>query len=42
LRREDEFVRHKALDAIGDHLFVLGAPVLGRFEGHSGRPRDPA
>ena len=32
LRREDEFVRHKALDAIGD-LFVLGAPVLGRFEG---------
>jgi len=32
LRRPDEFVRHKALDAIGD-LFVLGAPVLGRFEG---------
>jgi UDP-3-O-[3-hydroxymyristoyl] N-acetylglucosamine deacetylase len=32
LRRPDEFVRHKALDAIGD-LFVLGAPVLGRYEG---------
>lgn len=32
LRRPDEFVRHKALDAIGD-LYVLGAPVLGRFEG---------
>ncbi|MFO0542058.1 MAG: UDP-3-O-acyl-N-acetylglucosamine deacetylase [Phenylobacterium sp.] len=32
LRRPDEFVRHKALDAIGD-LFVLGAPVIGRFEG---------
>jgi UDP-3-O-[3-hydroxymyristoyl] N-acetylglucosamine deacetylase len=32
LRRPDEFVRHKALDAIGD-LYVLGAPMLGRFEG---------
>jgi UDP-3-O-[3-hydroxymyristoyl] N-acetylglucosamine deacetylase len=32
LRFEDEFVRHKALDAVGD-LYVLGAPVLGRFEG---------
>ncbi len=32
LRRPDEFVRHKALDAIGD-LFVLGAPIIGRFEG---------
>ncbi|HTI66365.1 MAG TPA: UDP-3-O-acyl-N-acetylglucosamine deacetylase [Caulobacteraceae bacterium] len=31
LRFEDEFVRHKALDAVGD-LYVLGAPVLGRFE----------
>jgi UDP-3-O-[3-hydroxymyristoyl] N-acetylglucosamine deacetylase len=31
LRRPDEFVRHKALDAIGD-LYVLGAPILGRFE----------
>jgi UDP-3-O-[3-hydroxymyristoyl] N-acetylglucosamine deacetylase len=32
LRRPDEFVRHKALDAVGD-LYVLGRPVLGRFEG---------
>ncbi|MCA6225255.1 MAG: UDP-3-O-acyl-N-acetylglucosamine deacetylase [Phenylobacterium sp.] len=32
LRRPDEFGRHKALDAIGD-LYVLGAPVIGRFEG---------
>ena len=32
LRRPDEFVRHKALDAVGD-LYVLGAPVIGRFEG---------
>jgi len=32
LRRPDEFVRHKALDAVGD-LYVLGLPVIGRFEG---------
>ena len=32
LRFTNEFVRHKALDAVGD-LYVLGAPVLGRFEG---------
>jgi UDP-3-O-[3-hydroxymyristoyl] N-acetylglucosamine deacetylase len=32
LRFADEFVRHKALDAVGD-LYVLGAPLLGRFEG---------
>jgi UDP-3-O-[3-hydroxymyristoyl] N-acetylglucosamine deacetylase len=32
LRRPDEFVRHKALDAVGD-LYLLGGPVLGRFEG---------
>ena len=31
LRFRDEFVRHKALDAIGD-LYVMGAPVIGRFE----------
>jgi UDP-3-O-[3-hydroxymyristoyl] N-acetylglucosamine deacetylase len=31
LRFTNEFVRHKALDAVGD-LYVLGAPVLGRFE----------
>jgi UDP-3-O-[3-hydroxymyristoyl] N-acetylglucosamine deacetylase len=32
LRRPDEFVRHKTLDAIGD-LYVLGAPLIGRYEG---------
>jgi UDP-3-O-[3-hydroxymyristoyl] N-acetylglucosamine deacetylase len=32
LRRPDEFVRHKILDALGD-LALLGAPVLGRYEG---------
>jgi UDP-3-O-[3-hydroxymyristoyl] N-acetylglucosamine deacetylase len=32
LRRPDEFVRHKALDAVGD-LYVLGYPMLARFEG---------
>jgi UDP-3-O-[3-hydroxymyristoyl] N-acetylglucosamine deacetylase len=32
LRRPDEFVRHKVLDAIGD-LYLLGAPLIGRFEG---------
>jgi len=31
LRRPDEFVRHKALDAIGD-LYLLGAPLIGRYE----------
>jgi UDP-3-O-[3-hydroxymyristoyl] N-acetylglucosamine deacetylase len=30
LRYADEFVRHKALDAIGD-LYLAGAPILGRF-----------
>ncbi len=32
LRRPDEFVRHKALDAVGD-LYVAGLPLLARFEG---------
>ena len=32
LRRPDEFVRHKALDAIGD-LYLLGGPMIGRYEG---------
>lgn len=31
LRFEDEFVRHKVLDAIGD-LTLLGHPVVGRLE----------
>jgi len=33
LRMDREFVKHKALDAIGD-LYVLGAPLLGRYEGY--------
>ncbi|HEX4741518.1 MAG TPA: UDP-3-O-acyl-N-acetylglucosamine deacetylase [Caulobacteraceae bacterium] len=32
LRRCDEFVRHKMLDAIGD-MALLGGPILGRYEG---------
>lgn len=32
LRCVDEFVRHKALDAIGD-LYLLGAPLIGRYHG---------
>nr|WP_308446434.1 UDP-3-O-acyl-N-acetylglucosamine deacetylase [Chitinimonas sp. BJYL2] len=32
LRFEDEFVRHKALDAIGD-LYILGYPLIAAFEG---------
>ncbi len=33
LRYEDEFVKHKLLDVIGD-LYLLGRPVLGSFHGH--------
>ena len=33
LRHEDEFVKHKILDAIGD-LYLLGHSVLGAFSGH--------
>jgi UDP-3-O-[3-hydroxymyristoyl] N-acetylglucosamine deacetylase len=33
LRYEDEFVKHKILDAIGD-LYLLGHPLLGAFRGH--------
>lgn len=32
LRRRDEPVRHKMLDAMGD-LYVLGHPLLGHYEG---------
>lgn len=32
LRYEDEFVRHKVLDAIGD-LSLAGAPIIGKFVG---------
>jgi UDP-3-O-[3-hydroxymyristoyl] N-acetylglucosamine deacetylase len=33
LRYEDEFVKHKILDAIGD-LYLLGHSVIGEFTGH--------
>ena len=33
LRYEDEFVKHKVLDAIGD-LYLLGQPMLGEFRGY--------
>lgn len=33
LRYEDEFVKHKILDAIGD-LYLLGHGLIGRFVGH--------
>jgi UDP-3-O-[3-hydroxymyristoyl] N-acetylglucosamine deacetylase len=32
LRHEDEAVRHKMLDALGD-LALVGAPILGRYSG---------
>ena len=44
LRYADEFVRHKALDAIGD-LALAGAPLLGAYKSVTRRPqaqpRDP-
>lgn len=33
LRYEDEFVKHKVLDAIGD-LYLLGSNIIGLFQGH--------
>jgi len=33
LRYEDEFVKHKALDAIGD-LYLLGKPLIGAFSAY--------
>jgi UDP-3-O-[3-hydroxymyristoyl] N-acetylglucosamine deacetylase len=33
LRYEDEFVKHKILDAIGD-LYLLGSSLIGSFNGH--------
>jgi len=33
LRYEDEFVKHKVLDAIGD-LYLLGSSLVGAFSGH--------
>ena len=33
LRYEDEFVKHKILDAVGD-LYLLGKSLIGSFEGY--------
>jgi UDP-3-O-[3-hydroxymyristoyl] N-acetylglucosamine deacetylase len=33
LRYDDEFVKHKVLDAIGD-LYLVGHPVIGAFSAH--------
>lgn len=33
LRYQDEFVKHKLLDVIGD-LYLLGRPILGEFDGY--------
>ena len=33
LRYDDEFVRHKVLDAVGD-LYLAGGELLGHFHGH--------
>ena len=33
LRYEDEFVRHKILDCVGD-LYLAGAPISGHFDGY--------
>ncbi|MEM9205266.1 MAG: UDP-3-O-acyl-N-acetylglucosamine deacetylase, partial [Pseudomonadota bacterium] len=35
LRYDDEFVRHKALDAVGD-LSLAGAPLIGAFKSYRG------
>ena len=33
LRYDDEFIRHKVLDCIGD-LYLAGGPLIGRYTGH--------
>lgn len=33
LRYDDEFVRHKILDAVGD-LYLIGAPILGAYSAY--------
>jgi UDP-3-O-[3-hydroxymyristoyl] N-acetylglucosamine deacetylase len=37
-RREDECVRHKMLDALGD-LYLAGAPIIGRYKANRGGHR---
>ncbi len=41
LRHENEFVRHKALDAIGD-LYLTGHPIIGHFVGRCSSHADTA
>ena len=38
LRYDDEFVKHKVLDAIGD-LYLLGHPLIGAIPRPQVRPR---
>ena len=38
LRYQDEFVKHKILDAIGD-LYLLGHSLIGEFSGYKSGPR---
>ena len=33
LRQNDEFVKHKVLDALGD-LYLAGRPIIGHYLGH--------
>lgn len=41
LRHDDEFVRHKALDAVGD-LYLTGHPIIGHFIGRCSSHADTA
>ena len=41
LRHDDEFVRHKALDAVGD-LYLAGCPIIGHFVGRCSSHADTA
>ena len=38
LRYDNEFVRHKVLDAIGD-LYLLGHPLIGQYTAYKSGPR---
>lgn len=33
LRHDDEFARHKVLDAVGD-IYIAGGPIIGSYEGY--------
>ena len=41
LRYDNEFVRHKVLDAIGD-LYLLGHPLIGQYTARESRGRNPS